>query len=65
MCQILDFAMKYSYEMTVLKRLLFGFLMYLIVTDAMQTFWNVFDVNEAQSADQRALIHMLCGRHVK
>ena len=47
MCQMLDFAMKYSYQMTVLKRLFFGFLVYLIVTDAKQTFWNVVDVNEA------------------
>jgi hypothetical protein len=43
----------------------FGFIVFLIVSDTKQTFWNVVDVNEAQSADQRALIHMLCGRHVK
>ena len=48
-----------------MKSLLFGFLVYFISTDAKQTFWNVVDVNAAQSTDQRALIHMLCGRHVK
>lgn len=37
----------------------FGFIVFLIVSDTKQTFWNVVDVNEAQSADQRALIHML------